>query len=143
ADPFAELEDGTEAPGAYPSLGENVTASDNVVKMRKREDKFVRIFHGLKTFEYDLALYSKNRVLMLKALTALHPQIAVKVTAEVEKGESDQAKAKALFSGMFERPRNNIQKGRFGQALAQVLAEEGADFEVPEYISSAIKHVCG
>jgi len=50
-------------------------------------------------------------------------------------------KAKALFRGMFERKQNNVQKGRFGQALAQVISEK-PQCVVPEYIQQAIIHVC-
>jgi len=42
---------------------------------------------------------------------------------------------------MFERPQNNVQKGRFGQALAQVIAD-GAACVVPDYIREAITHAC-
>ena len=42
---------------------------------------------------------------------------------------------------MFERAQNNVQKGRFGQALAQVIAD-GTAFLVPDYIRDAIAHAC-
>ena len=78
---------------------------------------------------------------MLAALKELHPQIATTVAAAVEAAEGDAAKARALFSGMFERRQNNVQKGRFGQTLAQVFAE-GAACTVPGYIGDAIAHAC-
>jgi putative ATP-dependent endonuclease of OLD family len=59
----------------------------------------------------------------------------------VNAAHDDAAKARALFSGMFERKQSNVQKGRFGQALAQVLAG-GAPCTVPAYIREAICHVC-
>jgi putative ATP-dependent endonuclease of OLD family len=99
------------------------------------------VFHGLKTLEYDLALHADNRAAMLAALKELHPKIGESVAEAVEAAKDDAAKARALFSGMFERPQNNVQKGRFGQALAQVFAD-GAACVVPDYIGKAIAHAC-
>ena len=142
ADPIDEPADGSEPQPLYPAPGDVVNVSDNTAKMKGSEDTFVRIFHGLKTFEYDLALHADNRTAMLKALTDLHPKIAVAVQADVDAVASDAAKARALFTGMFERKQNNVQKGRFGQALAQVLSEPGIACVVPEYIRAAIVHAC-
>ncbi|MDE3071638.1 ATP-dependent nuclease [Dyella sp. KRB-257] len=141
ADPTAEPEGGGEAQALYPALGDAVNVSDNTAKMKEREDTFVKVFHGLKTLEYDLALHADNRTAMLAALTELHPKIGKAVSAAVDAVEGDAAKARALFSGMFERPQNNVQKGRFGQALAQVFVD-GAACVVPDYISEAIAHAC-
>ena len=105
------------------------------------EDALVKVFHGVKTLEYDLALHEANRSAMLKALKELHPQIGKTVEASVNAASGDAEKARILFSGMFERKQNNVQKGRFGQALAQVLAD-GGTCVVPEYIQNAIKHAC-
>lgn len=44
---------------------------------------------------------------------------------------------------MFERSQNNVQKGRFAQALAAKIEEENLPIVVPEYIADAIKHVAG
>ncbi|WP_027484221.1 ATP-dependent endonuclease [Rhodanobacter sp. OR87] len=141
ADPIAEPEGGGEAQALYPAPGDAVNVSDNTAKMKEREDAFVKVFHGLKTLEYDLALHADNRTAMLAALTELHPKISKAVSAAVEAAEGDAAKARALFSGMFERPQNNVQKGRFGQTLAQVFVD-GAACVVPDYISKAIAHAC-
>ena len=96
---------------------------------------------GLKTLEYDLALHANNRTAMLSALKELHPKIAVSVEAAVNAAADDAAKARALFSGMFERKEKKVQKGRFGEALAQVLAD-GAACHAPDYIRNAIVHAC-
>lgn len=141
ADPVDEPEGGGEARGVYPAIGDAVGVSAHTRKMKESEDAFVKIFHGLKTLEYDLALYADNRRAMLKALGEMHPTIGKTVAAAVEAAEGDAAKARALFSGMFERPQNNVQKGRFGQALAQVISE-GAACVVPDYIRDAIAHAC-
>jgi putative ATP-dependent endonuclease of OLD family len=47
-----------------------------------------------------------------------------------------------LFAGMFEREKGaNIQKGAFGQALAQRITTQGGTFTVPPYIKSALEFV--
>ena len=141
ADPVAAAADGEEQQALYPAPGDAVQVSANTAKMKENEDAFVKVFHGLKTLEYDLALHADNRVAMLAALKELHPRIGETVAAEVEAARDDAAKARALFSGMFERRQNNVQKGRFGQALAQVFAN-GAACVVPDYIGNAIAHAC-
>ncbi|HBN8564156.1 ATP-dependent nuclease [Pseudomonas aeruginosa] len=141
ADPVAEAAEGEEPETLYPGADDVVQVSDNTAKMKALEDKFVQVRHGVKTLEYDLALYADNRDAMLKALAEMHPKIAVAVKAAVDAAGSDAEKARALFSGMFERPQNNVQKGRFGQELAQVL-KDGAACVVPAYIREAIEHVC-
>ena len=142
ADPIDEPADDAEPQALYPAPGDAIKVSDNTAKMKEREDAFVQIFHGLKTFEYDLALHADNRTAMLKALKEMHPKIAVTVEALVNAAVGDAAKARALFSGMFERKQNNVQKGRFGQALAQVFSEPGTACVVPQYIRDAVVHAC-
>jgi len=141
ADPVAAAVEDEEPQALYPAIGDAVEVSANTAKMKESEDAFIKVFHGLKTLEYDLALDGANRTAMLDALKELHPQIAKAVAASVDAAIGDAGKARALFSGMFERPQNNVQKGRFGQALAQVFAD-GADCVVPEYIRDAIAHAC-
>jgi putative ATP-dependent endonuclease of OLD family len=89
-----------------------------------------------------LALDEPNRVQMLKALKEMHPKIGEVVEAAVAAAGDDAAKAKELFRGMFERSQNNVQKGRFGQALAQVISDNSVSVVVPDYILQAVKHVC-
>ena len=135
--------DVADASGAsYPSLDDTVQVSDNTTAMLKAQDKLVQVFHGKKTFEYDLALFQENRDLMIKTLKELHPRIGAKVEEQVAAAPDNTSKAKALFCGMFERPNNNVQKGRFGQALAQAFMENGAKCHVPDYIKMAVAHAC-
>lgn len=141
ADPVDTPADGSEPKALYPAANDTVKVSDNTAKMKQSEDGLVKIFHGVKTLEYDLALHEDNRSAMLKALKELHPKIGEAVETTVNAATGDADKARLLFSGMFERTQNNVQKGRFGQALAQVLAE-GAACTVPEYIRLAIEHAC-
>jgi putative ATP-dependent endonuclease of OLD family len=141
ADPTEEVGGKTHA--LYPKSGDTVPVSDNTKAMLKLSDQFVGIFHGLKTLEYDLALHESNRLAMLKTLKLLHPKIGVEVETLVIAATDDAAKAKALFSGMFERSSGNVSKGRFGQALAQELSNANIGCDVPPYIQRAIEHVCG
>lgn len=141
ADPFDEPTDGSAPKALYPAPGDEIKVSDNTAKMKTSEDTFIKVFHGLKTLEYDLALYADNRTAMLMALKELHPKIGETIEAAVDAAADDASKARALFSGMFERTQNNVQKGRFGQAMAQVISE-GAACTVPDYIRDAIVHAC-
>ena len=68
--------------------------------------------------------------------------IGARVAMAVDAAVDDQAKAKALFCGMFEREHGNVSKGRFAQALAAQIEDEKLDIEAPGYILDAIKHVC-
>ena len=49
---------------------------------------------------------------MLAASRDIHPQIGADLATTVDGAGDAAAKAKALFIGMFERPQNNVQKGR-------------------------------
>lgn len=154
AAPAAEAPSANEAEGAeedeededvepiYPAPGDTIIVSANTAKMKTYEDSHIRVFHGLKTFEYDLALESDNRTAMLKALKELRPRIAKSLAATIAVETSDAAQAKVLFCGMFERKAKNVQKGSFAQSLAQVISDETVPFKVPAYIEAAIKHVC-
>jgi len=146
ADPFEEIvvAGKKEDIPVYPDLGDKTNISANTQSMKEREDKLVKVFYGVKTLEYDLALHQENRIVMLSALSELHPQIAANLKAEVDKAASNKDKAKALFCGMFERGKGktNVQKGRYGQVLAQSIVEHDGKFVVPAYITRAVKHVC-
>ncbi|CAI2932759.1 ATP-dependent nuclease [Aminobacter niigataensis] len=126
----------------YPASGDVVTLSDNTAAMKKHEDTFVKVFHGVKTFEYDLALHPELRPLMIAALKELKPQVGADLEKAVDAEIGDAAKAKTLFKGMFERSSNNVQKGSFGQALAAQIADHDGALPCPPYILAAIKHAC-
>lgn len=126
----------------YPPPGAAPVVSANTKKMLGLQDRLVRVFHGLKTFEYDFALHEVNRDAMLRALKDLHPKMGAEVERSVAEAGSDAEKARALFCGMFQRQSNNVHKGRFGQALAQVLSDAAVPCEVPKYVREAIAHVC-
>jgi putative ATP-dependent endonuclease of OLD family len=138
----SEDEEDEDAVQVFPAPGDTIIVSANTAKMKTREDDHIKVFHGLKTFEYDLALEPENRAAMLKALGELRPRIAKSLTTTVAAEVGDAARAKALFCGMFEREQSNVQKGSFAQSLAQVISDKTVPFKVPAYIQAAIKHVC-
>lgn len=140
ADPTEET--GGMPKPVYPAPGDIITPSANTRSMLALEDELMKVFHGLKTLEYDLALFEPNRTLMIKTLQSLHPKIGADVQTAVNAATNDRAKAKALFRGMFERESGNVSKGRFGQALAQEITASTERFTAPSYIAKAIKHVC-
>lgn len=142
ADPIADENDDLKS--VYPDLNEDITVSSTIEKMKKCESDFVKIFYGVKTFEYDLALHEKNREKMLTALESIHPQIGAELRNLVNEAQSNRDKARELFCGMFERGKgkSNVKKGVFGQALAQTISSSKYDFIVPDYIENAIKFVC-
>lgn len=140
--PEEEEEDDEKVEPVYPAPGEKIIVSANTAKMKTFEDTHVKVFHGLKTFEYDLALEPDNRKAMLKALAELRPRIAKSLAKTVAAEVGDAAQAKALFCGMFERKQSNVQKGSFAQSLAQIISDETVAFKVPAYIEAAIQHVC-
>jgi len=146
ADPFKEvvLAGKKQSIPVYPDLGEKTNISANTLSMTEREDSLVKVFYGVKTFEYDLALHEDNRTVMLSALSELHPKIAADLKVKVGNAVSNKDKAKTLFCGMFERGegKTNVQKGRYGQVLAQSIVEHSGNFVVPDYITNAVKHVC-
>lgn len=138
----ADEEEDEDAEPVYPAPGGTIIVSAHTAKMKTREDGHVKVFHGLKTFEYDLALDADNREAMIKALKELRPRIAKSLEVTVAGKVGDGEQAKALFCGMFERKQNNVQKGSFAQSLAQVISDKTVPFKVPAYIQAAIEHVC-
>lgn len=146
ADPadISNEDDSDEKGSQYPDKEEVIKVSDNTEKLKTLEDQYLKVFHGQKTFEYDMALYEKNRPLMLTALEEMHPKIAKALAKEVEVVKDNAEQAKTLFKGMFEREgsKKNVQKGAYGQNLAQVISTTDKEIELPGYILEAIKHVC-
>lgn len=68
--------------------------------MLKLQDRYVRVFHGVKTLEYDLALHPNIHTAMLSALAEFHPQIA-----------------EGLVGASPMRPLSSVSKERHGAKL--------------------------
>lgn len=139
--PVAVLTDGDPI-GVYPKPGEVHEMSATAMTIAACADKYVKPFFASKTLEYDLAMTAKNRATMLAALADLHPGIAKDLASEVD-AVAEEDRARVLFKGMFERGdgKANVQKGAFGQALAQAIVSDGLDIDVPPYIADALKFV--
>ena len=139
--PVAVITDG-DPPDVYPKFGEKHEISTAAKSIAACADAYVKPFMALKTLEYDLAMSAKNRVIMLEALKDIHPLIAKDLAVEVE-AAADDDKARVLFKGMFERGdgKTNVQKGAFGQALAQSIGSDGLDIDVPPYVAEALKYI--
>jgi putative ATP-dependent endonuclease of OLD family len=92
ADPFEEIIEAGKKKNipVYSDLGDKTNISANTQSMTEREDRLVKVFYGVKTLEYDLALHEDNRIVMLLALAELHPQIASDLKIEVDRAASNQ-----------------------------------------------------
>lgn len=140
--PVAVITDADPPDDQYPAAGDPLVISNNTKLMKTKEDAWIRVFHGQKTFEYDLALIEANIPTMVLALKDIHPTIGAALETAVNAKVGGAAKARELFAGMFERKHGNVQKGRFAQALAAQILDEGQPFQVPQYVVDAIKHAC-
>ena len=97
ADPVLDSGDDREPQALYPAPGDVVKVSHNTTKMKESEDSFVKVFHGLKTLEYDLALHADNRSAMLAALKELPVPAAQKAFAAAQ-GLGYLVEAKAVLA---------------------------------------------
>ena len=133
-----------ESPTKFPKLGDALSLSTAAKSIKSLDSEFVKTFFAQKTFEYDLALQEKNHEAMLGALKELHPSIAEDLKAMVDGAALDD-KPKVLFNGMFDRGegKRSVQKGAYGQALAQTIADAETNFIVPPYITDAIDYIVG
>ncbi len=138
--PVAVLTDCDPPKDAFPALGDTAQPSASVGALKGRETSNIRVFHGLKTFEYDLALESGNLVLMMDALRTMHPDVGKGLDKRLQ-DLTGQAAAKEFFSTVFIS--RTTSKPEFAQILAELIEDEGHRFVVPGYIANAIHHACG
>lgn len=137
--------------GKNPALGliDTINSSD-----------FARLYaNPLKTFEYDLAMESHNRDIMLDILLKLWPSKTEEAGVKKELKdlkekviESDHDKAEVAFEILKRIDDSNIGKGLFAQVLADKLRpiknqdgmlEYPVEFAVPNYIKKAVVWACG
>jgi len=130
-----------DPPKRYPKAGDALELSDAAKSIEARTSAFVRPFFAQKTLEYDLALQAENQSLMLSALEEMHPDIGKALRIAVAEAPVDE-RPRVLFSGMFERDKGaSIQKGRYAQTLAQVIATDGTTFKAPPYIQEMLEFI--
>lgn len=103
-----------------------------------------RLFSNLKTFEYDLGMEANNLAVMCRVqLRLLTKEGSIKDTltrfsVTDWSAMSDFEKAEASYY-LLER----IDKGIFAQSLAEELSDEAVSFEIPAYITDAVKWLVG
>lgn len=132
-------------PDQFPAAKDALNLSAAAIAISKFEDVYVRCFFALKTLEYDLAFDATRRTLMTSALKEIHPEIGADLETTVDAVDTDQEKAKVLFSGMFDRPKGtaNVRKGRFAQALAHGISKSEGAVELPAYLKAALDFATG
>ncbi len=126
---------------------------DRTVQLRSdyADNKFVSVFHSEVTFEFDMAAaHCNNPIIMADAWEACYvgtPKTFNKSILKACDGDHD-AMILATWRGIcLANPK--IGKPEFAQQLAFLLEEKEDDkfkitddeFKIPEYISSAMKHV--
>ena len=141
--PVAVITDADPPVTDFPGSAASLVLSNNAKLLQGEEDDFVKCFFAKKTLEYDLGFDATCRAHMLSALKEMHPDIEKELEVEVNAAVGDDEKAKALFSGMFQRGegKTKIRKGRFSQLLAYELVESKEAVVVPLYLSDALKFV--
>lgn len=122
-DPPEKQELDAELEGGEPLL------SATAQKLKANETDTLRVFLAEGTFEWDLAK-AGNWETLLTALSLVKPKVAAGLTPE------EAERPDAVLSAVA-----NV-KGRFAQALAEVLSD-GRDFSVPPYLNDAISWAGG
>lgn len=125
----------------YPDIADSpvMSAAANTLQLWKSE--WVQTYFAKKTLEYDLALYKSNQRIMLAALKDFHPTIGKNLEEKLD-ATSESEKPKALFNGMFKRDKGDeVQKGRYAQALAASIETTKDEIIIPPYIKEALDFV--
>lgn len=122
-DPPTKRELDDELEGGTPLL------SATAQKLKANETDSLHVFLAARTFEWDLA-NAGNWKTLIEALALVKPKVAQGL-AQLDGGRPD-----ALLGAVED------VKGRFAQALTEVLAD-GRDFFVPEYLRDAISWASG
>jgi putative ATP-dependent endonuclease of OLD family len=102
-------------------------------KLKESETDTMHVFLATKTFEWDLA-QSGNWETLLEALALIKPKVAAALLNLGPDGEGERADA--ILQAVKD------VKGRFAQALTQVLADE-REFNVPQYLHDAVEWSIG
>lgn len=117
--------------GEEGKAAEEFEISPRAAKLKALAGGNVGVFLSGKTLEWDLALESANRGIMLEALSAVRPQLGPALAAEAA-DLSDEQFAGKLLEQIGE------SKGEFAQVLAELIADPKKTFETPVYLRDAI-----
>lgn len=133
------------APDQFPAAKDDLKLSAAATAIAKFENNYVKCFFAQKTLEYDLAFDATRRSLMILALKEIHPIIGAGLEVKLDAEVSEQAKAKVLFCGMFDRPAGmgNVKKGQYAQALSHGISKSKDDVELPFYLKAALDFATG
>lgn len=110
---------------------EALSARSTKLKERLQGSKNAGAFFSERTLEWDLARIPANRALMIEALRPFKPQVSAKLGGELE-DLNDERAAERILEAI------GRVKGPFAQELAELLADDGNQFEVPPYLKAAI-----
>ena len=113
--------------------------------------EFARLFAGkYKTFEYDIAMEGNNLKTMLIVAAGLWEAQngtvvkGLKADAKLDFAAMSSAQRAPYAGALLDRiDSDDIGKGIYAQAFADVLEANGAGFVVPVYIRQAILWACG
>lgn len=141
--PVAIITDADPNDDVFPDKTDALQLSANALKLKAREDEFVKCFYAHKTLEYDLALDVSCRGHMIAALKEMHPGIGADTEFSLNLETKDKELAKVLFCGMFQRGEGlkNVQKGRFSQLLAYNIHTSTTGVVAPSYLTEALQFV--
>lgn len=129
-----------------------------LIEKINRSDHARLYANTLKTFEYDLAMESDNRNIMLDVLLKLWPSLTENTGVKQELNglknkviKSDDDKADVAFDILKRIDDSVITKGLFAQSLADKLKPDIQEriestpikFAIPDYIRKAVIWACG
>lgn len=135
---------------AIPYIGHVCECKNTAVKLEKllNNNPYCKLYHNLKTFEYDLALYDNNFVPMAKVFLEIietegpiKKQINVDIIRYPKASEHEKAE---MAKNLLDRIDNQkiCGKGLFAQHLSYKLAKEEINLTVPPYIEQAVLWSC-
>jgi putative ATP-dependent endonuclease of the OLD family len=110
---------------------EALSARSTKLKERLGDSDSAEAFFSNRTLEWDLARIPANRPLMIEALRPFKPRVAAKLEGELEDLDNEAAAGRMLEA-------IGRVKGPFAQQLAELLADDKNQFEVPPYLKAAI-----
>lgn len=130
---LAVISDGDGQPSAEELEGEDPALSPRAEALAERAGENVLVRLATRTLEWDLAL-AGNREVMLTALSQVKPVAGPKLESEL---------AGAGLLKQADEILNKVKdvKGRFAQALAELLADPTMPLITPPYLKEAIEWV--
>ena len=129
----------------YPDKDSDSDISANTKKLIGRQTELLKVFHGKKTLEYDLALEEENMTILIDAYTKLHPILGKTLGEEISNKTTTVERAQYFYDFLFKDRKTS--KPDLAQEIVNLLESDDTDnaekysIIVPGYISEAIKHL--